>query len=109
MNDDLLIQHLLDGSLTPAEQAEVNQRLRDDADLREHLREIAEQAVAMGDLARQRETDTLVCSPNTTGLRAHFAPWLALAASLALLSASAWLFLDSSRESPALTLVDASA
>ena len=57
MNDDLLIQRLLDGTLTPAEHAAVNHRLRDDAELRDHLREIAEQAVAMGDMARQRGTD----------------------------------------------------
>ena len=107
MNDDLLIQRLLDGTLTPAEHAEVNQRLRDDATLREHLRDIAEQAVAMGDMARQRKTDTLVRSPHSAGKSARYSSWLALAASLTVLAASAWLFLGS-RETPVLTLVDAS-
>lgn len=107
MNDDLLIQRLLDDTLTPAEHAEVNQRLRDDSSLREHLRDIAEQAVAMGDMARQRKTDTPVRSPHSAGKSARYSSWLALAASLAVLAASAWLFLGS-RESPVLTLVDAS-
>jgi ferric-dicitrate binding protein FerR (iron transport regulator) len=110
MKDDLLIQRLLDGTLSPVEHAEVNQRLREDADLREHLRNIAEQAVAMGDLARQRETDSPVSStsPRPRSDRSvRYTSWLALAASIALLAASAWLFLDS-RESPVLTLLDAS-
>ena len=104
MNDDLLIQRLLDGRLTPAEHAAVNQRLRDDADLRQHLRDIAEQAVAMGDMARQRETDTPVRFPS---IKADHSHWLALAASIAVLATSAWLWLGS-RESPVLTLVDSS-
>ena len=107
MNDDLLIQRLLDGTLTPAEHAEVNQRLRDDSALREHLRDVAEQAVAMGDMARQRKTDTPVRSPHSAGKSARYSSWLALAASLTVLAASAWLFLGS-RETPVLTLVDAS-
>ena len=62
MNDDLLIQRYLDGTLAGDELALLNQRLRDDSALRDHLRDIAGHAVAMGDLARQRETDTPVCS-----------------------------------------------
>lgn len=108
MNDDLLIQRLLDGTLTTAEHAAVNQRLRNDADLREHLREIAEQAVAMGDMARQRGTDTPVCSPPIpTRFRADRSVRLTLAASIAVLATSAWLWFDS-HESPVLTLVDSS-
>lgn len=110
MNDDLLIQRLLDGTLTPAEHAAVNQRLRDDAELRGHLREIASQAVAMGDMARQREADTPVCSPKRSPTRDPVRSlWitLALAASVTLLAASAWLWFDS-HESPVLTLVDSS-
>lgn len=107
MNDDLLIQRYLDHALSAEELSALNQRLRDDPALREHLRDIADQAVAMGDLARQRETDTPHRSGNTAGQRAGIAPWLALTASLAVLAASAWLFLGS-RESPVLTLVDAS-
>ena len=63
MNDDLLIQRYLDGRLSRDELEAFQQRLREDAALREHLRDIAEQIVAFGDLAR-RETDTPVCSPN---------------------------------------------
>lgn len=108
MNDDLLIQRLLDGILTPAEHAEINQRLRNDADLRQHLRDIAEQAVAMGDMARQRETDTPVCSPPTpTRFRADRSVRLTLAASIAVLATSTWLWLGS-RDFPVLTLVDSS-
>ncbi len=108
MNDDVLIQRLLDGTLTPPEHAAVNQRLRDDADLRQHLRDIAEQAVAMGDMARQRETDTPVCSPPTpTRFRADRSVRLTLAASIAVLATSAWLWVGS-RDAPVLTLVDSS-
>jgi|APTNR8051073442_1049403.scaffolds.fasta_scaffold02453_5 ferric-dicitrate binding protein FerR (iron transport regulator) len=108
MNDDLLIQRLLDGTLMPPEHAEFNQRLREDADLRQHLRDIAEQAVAMGDMARQRETDTPVCSPPTpTQFRADRSVRLTLAASIAVLATSAWLWLGSG-DAPVLTLVDSS-
>lgn len=107
MNDDLLIQRLLDGTLTSAEHAEINQRLRDDADLRGHLREIAEQAVAMGDMARQRDTDTTAPSVRAPSKRFAFTHWLALAASVTLLASSAWLWFDS-RDLPVLTLVDSS-
>ena len=108
MNDDLLIQSLLDGTLTTAEHAAVNQRLRNDADLRQHLRDSAEQAVAMGDMARQRETDTPVCSPPTpTRFMADRSVRLTLAASIAVLATSALLWFDS-HESPVLTLVDSS-
>ena len=107
MNDDFLIQRLVDGTLTPAEHAEVNRRLRDDSDLREHLRDIAEQAVAMGDMARQLKTDTPVPASYSPGKSARHSSWLALAASLMVLAASAWLFLGST-ETPVLTLVDAS-
>jgi ferric-dicitrate binding protein FerR (iron transport regulator) len=106
MNDDLLLQRLLDGTLTPTEQIEINQRLGTDAALREHLREIAEQAVAMGDFARGADI------PDPDHLqRANKSPrithWLALAASIALLAASAWLW-NSRRETPVVTLMDSS-
>lgn len=103
MNDDLLIQRYLDGSLSREDLAVLNQRLRDEADLRQHLRDIAEQAVAFGDLAR-RETDTPVCSPT----RPNKSVWLtslALAASIAVLAASAWLFF-ASKPDAVLTLVE---
>ena len=106
MNDDLLLQRLLDGTLTPTEQIEINQHLGTDAALREHLREIAEQAVAMGDFARGADI------PDPDHLqRANKSPrithWLVLAASIALLAASAWLW-NSRRETPVVTLIDSS-
>jgi ferric-dicitrate binding protein FerR (iron transport regulator) len=113
MNDDLLIQRYLDGKLTHDELARLQHGLRDDAALRAHLRDIAEQAVAFGDLARC-ETDTPVGSSKTKpDRRAELARqakpiWfttLALAASIAVLATSAWLLL-SGRSSTVLTLVE---
>lgn len=114
MNDDLLIQRYLDGSISHEDLAALNQRLREDADLREHLRDIAEQAAAFGDMARQhRETGTAVCSPKRPDKRAELARqakpiWLthlALAASITVLAASAWLFF-ASKPDAVLTLVE---
>lgn len=106
MNDDLLIQRHLDGTLSPADHAQLNQRLREDAELRAHLRDIALQAVAMGDLARSRPVAAVTRAAAPRRLRSSSA-LLALAASIALLAASAWLFVGS-RDLPVLTLVDAS-
>lgn len=106
MNDDLLLQRLLDGTLTPAEQVGINQRLREDAALRELLREIAEQAVAMGDLARGAGTPDRSAHQHA-GSSARITNWLALAASVALLATSAW-FWTGRRDSPVLTLLDSS-
>ena len=103
MNDDLLIQRYLDSALNAAEIAAFSQRLREDAALREHLREIAEQAVAMGDFARSAKA-LEVATPPAKAMRFS---WLVLAASIALLAASAWLWLGS-LAAPVLTLVDAS-
>lgn len=112
MNDDLLIQRYLDSQLSRDELETFQQRLREDAALRAELRSIAEQAVAFGDLAR-RETDTLVCSLSKPDRRAELARqakpiWfttLALAASIAVLAASAWLFF-ASKPDAVLTLVE---
>lgn len=112
MNDDLLIQRYLDGSLSREDLAVLNQRLRDDVDLRQHLRDIAEQVVAFGDLAR-RETDTPGCSPKRPDRRAELArqakpvwlTYLALAASITVLAASASLFF-ASKPDAVLTLVE---
>lgn len=106
MNDDLLLQRLLDGTLTPVEQVEINQRLREDAALRDELREIAVQAVAMGDFARGADTPVRI-GLQTADKSARITNWLALAASVALLAASAW-FWNARREVPVLTLVDSS-
>jgi hypothetical protein len=106
MNDDLLLQRLFDGTLTSAEQVEINQRLREDAALRDHLREIAVQAVAMGDLARGAGTPTRTAQLNA-GRSSRITNWLALAASVALLALSAW-FWNGQHDAPVLTLIDSS-
>ncbi|MBL9153190.1 MAG: FecR domain-containing protein [Verrucomicrobiales bacterium] len=100
MNDDLLTQRYLDGALSDGELATFQQRLREDAELREHLRAIAEQAVAFGDLARSQ-----TIAPAAPPIRSGRASWLALAASLAVLAASAALFLYN-RQPTVLTLVE---
>lgn len=106
MNDDLLIQRYLDGRLSNDEMSRLNQRLRDDAALREDLRNIAEQAVAFGDLVR-RDPDTVVRPPSAAekSERITAMPWLALAACLALLAAGAWFF-QTATPSPVFTLVE---
>lgn len=103
MNDDFLIQRYLDGRLSRDELEAFQQRLRKDAALREHLRDIAEQVVAFGDLARL-ETDTPVCSPKQPD-KSVWLTHLALAASIAVLAASAWLFF-ASKPDAVLTLVE---
>lgn len=97
MNIDLLTQRYLDGTLTSEEMAVFQQHLREDGELREHLRAVAEQAVAFGDLARS-EPVAAVERPTKSGRTS----WLALAASLAVLAASALLFL--SNRQPAVLL-----
>ncbi len=107
MNDDLLIQRYLDGSISRDDLAELNQRLRDEVDLRQHLRDIAEQVAAFGDMARQhRETDTTVSTPKKPD-RSVWLTSLALAASIAVLAASAWMWI-ASRPAPVLTLLECS-
>lgn len=105
MNNDLLIQRYLDGSLSREDLAVLNQRLRDDADLRQYLRDISEQVAAFGDIARQhRET----VAPVRAAKRPDRSVWfttLALAASIAVLASSAWLFFASKPEA-VLTLVE---
>lgn len=88
MNHDLLLQRMLDGTLTPAEHAEINRRLLDHAALREHLRDVAEQAVAMGDFARAAAARVVVAPPKKRTRLAWAMP-LALAAALALLASAA--------------------
>lgn len=100
MNDDLLTQRYLDGTLSAEELAAFQQRLREDAALRGELRDIAEQAVAFGDLARSEPMPVVA----STKKRPRPA-WLALAASVAVLGASIWLLL-SGRPDPVLTLVE---
>lgn len=102
MNDDLLIQRYLDGRLTRDELEAFQRRLREDAALRGYLRDIAEQAVAFGDLARRKEAALPVTAPS---VRATRLSGLALAASIAVLATSAWFFF-ASRPDAVLTLVD---
>ena len=107
MNDELLIQRYLDGRISRDELAELNQRLREDADLREHLRHITEQVLAFADFARMgRENDMHVGSTQTVVRSARFT-WLALAASLAVMAASTWILI-SGKPAPVLTLLECS-
>ena len=108
MNGEILIQRYLDGRLARTEQDLLNQRLRDDPALRDHLRSIAGQAVAFGDMARmQGATGKVEAFPNPANRRAFFpvSPWLALAASIAVLAVGAW-FLRHSTPPPVVTLVE---
>lgn len=109
MNDDQLIHRYLDGHLSAAELVSLNRRLREDAALREHLRLIAEQAVALGDLARR---DTAAHMSATTLERKEprrtapsRATWLALAASFVFLAVSGWFF-SASQPATVLALVE---
>jgi ferric-dicitrate binding protein FerR (iron transport regulator) len=104
MNDDLLIQRYLDNKLTNDELAALNQRLREDAALREHLRTVAEHAVAFGDMVR-RENAAPAPFHKQTEKSTGLASWLALAACAALLATSAWFFLHSA-PSPVVTLIE---
>ena len=106
MNDGLLIQRYLDHRLS-AEELEVLQlRLREDAGLREHLRTIAEQAVAFGDMARSRFGERAASHPAASKpARSVPLTWLALAASIALLAAGAWFFI-ARQPATVLTLVE---
>jgi len=108
MNDDtfqtLLLRHT-DGTLAPDENAAFNQHLGEDAGARAELIEIATQAVAMGDIARsQRQIPRARPAVKSTPLR--WASPIALAASLALLAISAWLFIHR-QEAPVVTLIEA--
>jgi hypothetical protein len=106
MNDDLLIQRYLDHRLSAEELVTLQRRLREDAGLREHLRTIAEQAVAFGDMARGEITER-VLRPHVEPKPARIATltWLALAASLAMLASGAWFFV-ARKVVPVLTLVE---
>jgi hypothetical protein len=104
MNEDLLLQHYLDGALASEDHPHLNQRLREDAAMRAELRFIAEQAVALGDMARMRQGLEV---PATSKAKGVSFTWLALAASVALLATSTWFF-QQSTPSPVLTLIESS-
>jgi ferric-dicitrate binding protein FerR (iron transport regulator) len=112
MNDDLLIQRYLDGQLAPDEVAALEARLRDDPALRDELRTIAEQAMAFADFARRESGapfSPVQRTENTPGHGRQPKPirftWLALAASIAVLAASAWFFM-ASQPATVLTLLE---
>ena len=116
MNDELLLQRYLDGSIARDDLATLNQRLREDAGLREHLRGIAEQAAAFGDMSRMRHPSanlrallgsSRLIAGNAKKRGGISAAWLALAASIAVMAASAWIFI-SSKPAPVLTLLECS-
>ncbi len=106
MNDDLLIQRYLDHQLSAEEVAALSTRLREDADLRAHLREIAVQALVMGDLARASQARASQ-PQKPRQVRFRILSPLALAASVALLATSAWLWFGA-QETPVLTLTECS-
>lgn len=104
MNYDLLIQRYLHGGrLSVEERRLLNQRLREDAALRDQMRMIAEQAVAFGSMARMERTAGTVV-PEAISRRVRLVPWLAVAASVALLAGNIWFF-QQSRAPAVLTLV----
>lgn len=109
MNDELLLQRYLDDKLAREERVLLNQRLRDDPALRDHLREIARQAVAFGDMARlRREPAPASASAGQSRPTPRFTfAWLSLAASVGLLAASGWFFQPPAPAS-VLTLVESS-
>lgn len=104
MNDDRLIHRYLDGALNAGELASFNQRLRQDTALRGELRDIAEQVVAMGDFARLVAAQR---APQPTVAATANHSWLALAASIVVLMASARLWMGG-EAAPVLTVVEAS-
>ncbi len=86
---DTAIVRYLDGTLDGEELRRFGERLAEDAELRAELREVAEQAVAMGDLGRGRNLVALpseVSRAETSPPRSWWGPagWLAAAASLML-------------------------
>lgn len=111
MNDEsmrLLLRHI-DGTLSAAETDALNERLRNDPAARAWLNEIADQAVAMGDLARGS------CAVPAIPRHASPAPkagWRRVtgtiarwAAVLTVLGSVAWMALDS-RDPEILTVMD---
>ena len=85
---DLLMRHL-DGRLSGDDLRALNDTLRTDARARDWLREIAGQAVAMGDLARGRGAGERPAAPPPSVRRASRWSPLAWAASLTLLASAA--------------------
>lgn len=102
---ETLLLRYLDGALSESEKRELEAWLRGDPEARAWLREIAEQAVAMGDLARTRE---LQAPQVVREERFHFpnVSWLALAACLVVLGVvAAWWLHPSTRALPMLVEV----
>jgi len=103
---DLLMRHL-DGRLSGDDLRALNDILRTDARARDWLREIAAQAVAMGDLARGRRAEPAPgAAPRDVVRLPHWRP-LARAAALVLLAfagAAGWQFLAAR---PVVTLAEA--
>jgi ferric-dicitrate binding protein FerR (iron transport regulator) len=90
-----LLLRYLDGTLSRGEVTELESWLRSDADARALLRAVSEQAVAMGDLARERGLRRPVAALEQRVVHGRFASarWLALAALLVLAGflAAFWL------------------
>jgi ferric-dicitrate binding protein FerR (iron transport regulator) len=94
-----LLMRYLDGPLSGVESRELSAWLREDAAARAWLRELAEQAVALGDLGREKFWRAPVAEvPPPHGNRPASprlarATWLALAASVVLLAGAVSLWL----------------
>jgi ferric-dicitrate binding protein FerR (iron transport regulator) len=108
MTPHLLLQKYLDDRLTPEESAALQEALRRDPELRASLRDVAEQAVLLGDLGRveriedKRLAGTVPPSRPAVG-RGSF---LAAAAALVALLLAAAGFRAGTRERPVLTFLD---
>jgi anti-sigma factor RsiW len=106
--DQLLVRYL-DGNLTPTETDALNGLLKTDAAARASLREMAMQAVLMGDLARERELATPRERPRAPRVMAS--TWsrriLTIAAAVVLLAGAAAVWLWRGR-TEALTLAQMS-
>ena len=104
-----LAMRYFDGRLSPAEAAELGARLRQDAETRAWLWEVAAQATAMGDLARVRAARRQEAVPSAKPSRKmpRFFRWAVAAAVLvALLTAGLALWLHQPADPYILTVTD---
>lgn len=102
-NENSLILRYFDGTLTKAELEAFNQRLKQDAEFRAEFREVAEQAIGLGDMGRSREfsrSQSPAIKENTSAGRGGFGyQFLAAAAVLIFaLGVIYWLVGDPAAE-----------
>jgi FecR protein len=110
-NSELLLRHL-DGNLDTAEKARVTELLRTDAGARAFLREVAEQAVIIGELgrtesARHGELHRRAIPPDdshSVRARLHDRRWIpAVAAAVMLLAGGAYWWMSNDAEMARIT------